>query len=378
MKIKVVAILLIFSNFHLSAQIDSIYKPGTLYLAFKIDTTNQKINSLYHFINYYMNRDTIDKKCWNPKYNNTATYNYADYVDWIWRDKTPAWILKKYYVKLVELDTISSNLAYFKLLVFAKNDTTMWVSNYSSVYKYYITKINGNYYLDNCKEYETKKYFAYNTKNIHFHCSPFLTNDTLEMKKASNKVDSLCFQLERKPLTSPIDYYMCSNESEMSMLCNIDIWDGRVGGITNMIDKIIICITNRVYYPHEFIHAILGYGANCNFLQEGIASYYGGLGQTLSYQDGLNELKECYHTGRCNFDNLCALKIYNLTNSNPKYAFAGAFCQYLIDTIGMKKFYELYYDKTITNQNFLEKVQQVTNKSKEEIKVEVEKIILGS
>jgi hypothetical protein len=363
MKTKLLLLLLLFS-FNMKAQ---------LKFQFKIDTTNKTINGLYHFINDYMKQDSISKKYWNPKYKNAEGYNNSAMLgDGLWKYKTPKWITQNFFVKLVELDTINDTLSYFKLLV-TNNDT---LDNFTCLYKYYITKVAGKYYLDNCKEYETRNFFTYKTKNIIFHCSPLLKNDTFAMIRASNQVDSLCKVLARKPPDSPFDYYMCSSESEMSIICNIEIWDGRVGGITALKERMIISITKDVFYPHEFIHVILGYGTSV-ILKEGIASYYGGLSQNLTYKDGLLYLRECYETRRCNFDDLYAGKITNLLNSNPRYAFSGAFTQYLIETIGINKFYDLYYNKEITNENFLEKIQTLTHKSKEEIKAGVEKIILG-
>lgn len=379
MKIKII-LFFVFLKFYSEAQesrMNALFQKDTMNIAYKIDTANVKIASLYHFVNNFINQDSINKRYWDPKYKNTEDYNYSFFIDGLWKYKSPRWITKHFYVKLVELDTINDTLAYFKILIFSNNDSTYIYKNQSNVYKFYIVGKIGNYYLDNCREYESRNYFSYSTKNIYFHCSPFLKNDTLEMIKASNQFDSLCLKLSKPPPGTPLQYYMCSNEGEMSILCNIDIWDGRVGGITNLQDKIIISITNKVFYPHEFIHAILGHGNNCIFLQEGIAAYFGGLSQYTDYKTGLLELKQCYKEGRCNFDDLYALKITNLYNSNPLYSFAGALTQYLIETIGLKKFYELYYNKQITNANFLEKVQLVTHKSKEEIKTGVEKIILG-
>lgn len=361
-----------------SVKIDASNKTVKINIVNKIDTSNQKIKNLYLFINDYMNQDTISNEYWNPKYKTISKYNYNSFIDWIWRSKSPAWIKQHFSIKLVELDTLSDTLAYFKLFLYSNSDTINVIPNYNNVYKYYINKINGKYYLDNCKEYETRNFISYKTKNIYFHLSPLLIIDTLQMIKASNQLDDLCKSLNRKPPDSPFNYYMCSSENEMNIICNIVMWDGRQGGFTDTEEKFVVSITKNVFYQHEFIHILLGKGAPCFFLSEGIATLYGGPSQFTTYQEGLNQLKECYQTGKCNFDNLYDRKISNAQNSNPTYIFAAAFCQYLIETLGLKKFYELYYDKDITTLNFLEKVKEYTHKTKEEIKTGIEKIILNN
>ena len=340
----------------------------------KIDTTQQQNMKLYQFIKTYMNQDTISNALWRPEYKSKPFYDYN--MDWIWSEYTPKKISQKFDLELSELQSINDTLSYFKLSAHSKPDKKS--NTYTNVYKYYIVEINGKYYLDNCKAYDSKYFTSYKTKNISFYLSPFYTPDEKAMDHASLELDSLVKLLKRPALNHPIEYYMCSNEGELNNLANIVIWNGGLTGFTNSQDGYVVGINDNPSYQHEFIHAILKMGANCFFLQEGMAMLYGGgnKGKT-SYIQGISDLKDCYKSGNCNFDKLYARKTDTKYSSILSYTFAAACCKYIIDQYGMDFLYELYYDKNITSENFLEKLMQKTGKSKEQIRKSVEKLILS-
>ena len=363
---KIFTILLLFSVFYqLQAQV---------HISDKIDTTSQKTKDLWHFINVYMSQDTITNKLWHPRYKNRSFYDYN--MDWLWNRYSPKKYTTKFDLELVELQSINDTLSYFKLLARSKPDKEG--STYTNVFKYYIVAKSGRYYLDNCKEYDSKIFVRYQTKNIHFYLSPFYTISKKAMDRASESLDSIRRILKRPVLKKPVEYYMCSNEGELNNLANIMIWgDSGLTGFTNNVDGYIVGINDNPSYQHEFIHAILGPGASCFFLQEGMATLYGGTdnGKT-NYTKGIQELKTCYNSGECNFDKLYAREINGKYSSSLTYTFAAACCKYLIDHYGINFLYQLYYDKSITSDNFLEKVMLKTGRSREELKTGIEKEIL--
>lgn len=319
-----------------------------------------------------MQQDTISNELWHPKYKGKTVYNYT--MDWTWGRFTPKKISKLFKVELVELQMVNDSLAYFKLLTKARSEKTQ--DNAVNVYKFYIVKIGKHYYLDNCKPYDDSRFKTYATKNIIFRYSPFYNPEKERMKKASDQLESLYKQLKRPHLSSPVVYYMCANEEELNNLSNIVIWDGGLGGFTNIPDGYVVAINDDPFYKHEFVHAILKSSANCFFMQEGIASLYGGMNKgKLSYEQGIKELKAGYLSGKCNFDNLYAREVKAQYNSNLTYTFAAAFCKYLIDQYGLEYFYKLYYDKEITTDNFMQKVTAITGKTEQQIKNGVEGMI---
>lgn len=340
----------------------------------KVDTTKHELKNLYNFINAYMQQDTISNEMWHPKYKGRKIYDYT--MDWTWGRYSPKQIMQKFEVSLAELQQINDTLSYVKLLT--KSKTATAGNSAVNVYKYYIATIGSKYYLDNCKDYDSKRFIYYETKNLHFYISPFYRIDAQKMKEASTKLDALYTLLKRPHLKKPIAYFMCAEEEELNNLSNIVIWDGGLGAFTNIPEGYVVAINDNPMYSHEFIHAILGTGANCFFLQEGIASLYGGMEKgKSSFEKSAQLLIEGYKTGKYTFDDLYFRRIKQQYNSNLTYTFAAVCCKYLIDHYGLDYFYELYYDPSITTDNFLASVAKKTGKSQAEITTSIENVLLG-
>lgn len=341
----------------------------------KIDTAKASSLQLYSFISSYMKQDSISKEMWHPKYKNKEVWDYS--MDWIWGRFTPKKITTLFDVELVELQKINDTLSYFKLL--AKSKPEKMQENFTNVYKFYIVELNGKYFLDNCKDYDNARFKEYKTKNINFYTSPFFNIEPSKFKSADKELEKLRLLLKRPKLKKPIDYYMCASEEELNNLSNIVIWNGGLGGYTNIPEGFIVAISSNPDYRHEFVHAVLGPSANCFFLQEGMASLYGGMDKGLkSYEQGILELRNCYGSGNCNFDKLYARDIDQKYNSSLSYTFAAACCKFLIDNYGLDYFYKIYYNKEITTANFIEKISEITGKSKAEIRKGIENLILKS
>jgi len=340
----------------------------------KVDTTKQEIRRLYNFVNTYMQQDTISNEMWHPKYRGRKIHDYT--MDWTWGQYTPKQIMQKFDLSLAELQRINDTLSYVKILTQRK--AVAKENSAANVYKFYIVKIGGQYYLDNCKDYDSKRFSLYKTKNLHFYISPFYQIDAQKMKAASIKLEALYALLKRPHLKKPIAYFMCAEEEELNNLSNIVIWDGGLGGFTNIPEGYVVAINDDPMYSHEFIHAILGSGANCFFLQEGIASLYGGMEKgKSSFEKSVQLLAAGYEAGKYTFDDLYYRRIKEQYNSNLTYTFAAVCCKYLIDTYGLDYFYQLYYDTNITTDNFLEAVVKKTGKSKAETVKAIENVMLA-
>ena len=348
---------------------------GQLKLAFQVDTTLQKNKSLYEFVDSYFKQDAINNTYWHPKYKNKTYYNYT--TDWIWRRYSPKQIFNRFNLEMVDLQDVNDTLSYFNLS--AQSKPSLVNDSYTNLYKYYLVKVKGKWYLDNCKDYDFKNFNIYSTKNIRFFVSPTYALNVKGMNKASTEIDSLCRILDRPIVKKTIEYYMCAEEDELNNLANMLNGSGNPTGYTNSEDGIVAGLNENPSYKHEFIHAILGAGADCFFLQEGMAMLYGGgnKGQT-SYQQGIANLRDCYNSRGCNFDNLYALKTNTKFSNILSYSFAAACCKYIIDDYGLDCLYELYYDKTVTTANFLEKLGKKTGKSREDLKLGIEKQITAA
>ncbi|RZM25686.1 MAG: hypothetical protein EOO88_18400 [Pedobacter sp.] len=347
--------------------------PAQVAVSLKIDTSKADNKQSIEFIKKYFNKEKVDKTLWHPKYKNSVVWDYS--MDWIWGRWSPNKIAKSFALEIVELQKLNDTLSYFKIA--AVSNPEIMLDKFTNVYKYYIVKLDGQYYLDNCKPYDQNRFTSYKTKNINFYTSPFYNIEPAKMQSAARELEKLNKRLKRPTLSRPIDYYLCATEEELNNLSNTVIWNGGLGAYTNIPEHFIVAINDNPDYKHEFVHALLGPSANCFFLQEGMASLYGGMDKGVkSYEQGRQELQACYKSGDCSFNTLYTRNVGQKYSSSLTYAFAAACCKYLIDNYGLEYFYKIYYNTEITTENFLEKVSMITGKTKTELQTGIEKTIL--
>jgi len=313
-----------------------------------IDTTDIEIAERIKFIRSYYNQETDYKEFWHPKYKNYNSCNFSELVDGISRNLSPKRIRDRFNTQITELQLLNDSLSYFKIFISDKSDPHL------VEYKYYLVKLNGKYYLDNCKEYEKYRFNSYKTQYITFYTSPWIKADTIKMVEASNALSELYSKLTPdKPLQN-ITNFVCSSVEEMNILTNMTHYYGYVGGFAQMDDNFIVSHNGPYDYIHEFIHILLGNTAGGSFfLGEGVASYYGGLSYKTSYKEGLRYLKGCFAEKRCTFDLLLAKKIYNQRDNTPGYAFAALICDFIINNYGYSYFMSLYNNPEVTDANLL-------------------------
>ena len=339
----------------------------------KVDTTDPANTPDMEFIKMYFKQDSISTKYWLNAEEGSLYYNHNHLIDWIWRSLPPKEILERYYVQVIELDQLHDSLSYFTVLITDNRKDKYAMYN---IYKFYIVKNSKGTFLDNCLDYELHRFNKFDTKNISFYISPHYTIPKNELEITSKRLDSLYTHFNRARPEKPVRYFMCSRQEEMQILCNIVSWNGYVGGFSNMEDNYIVAFSDEPFYEHEFVHSVLGIGAPCFFLGEGIASLYGGLSNTTLLTESVAELKECYINNICNFTDLYNRKSYSEYNNNMTYAFAAIISRYIINNYGLDIFLEMYYDESITTKNFLEKLALYIDKAENEIIADIEEEIL--
>lgn len=366
MDLKKITFYIIFFCIHLCPVI--IYSQD-VHVA--IDTTNESLYRKYLFIKEYYNQDSNLKNYWHPKYKNFKKYNFSSLVDGITQRKTPKEIKNNFDIEITEIQELNDTLSYFKVALSSEKD-------YNIVeYKYYLVERKGRLYIDNCKDYEKYIFHKFITSNIIFYISNWYDINEEDLLNANLKFDSLYNFLSPKKTKPIVENYLCASVEEMNILNNMTYFYGYVGGFTNIEQNYIVAHYNEPFYTHEFVHVLLGSPTgNCFILGEGIASFLGGLSHNVTYKQGLEYLKSCYRNGRCTFDLLYERKIFNPRDNTPTYAFAGAFCEFLISRYGMDSFYDLYYDKEVNDRNLLEKVSEKEGIDREEIIDAIEKIIM--
>lgn len=331
----------------------------------KIDTSNNEIKERYDFINSFLKHDEIDRTYWHPKYLNKKYYNYANFIDYLWRVYTPKQITNKFYTKLLELELVNDSLSYFKLFVSDRKESNISMHN---IYKFYIVKRNDSFYLDNTFCYDGFLFKSIKTKNIDFFVSPHFSINEDDFIEASFKIDSLKRLLNHGSFNKHITYYMCSSEEEMNNLSNIVCWFGGVQGYVNYENNTIIGITSNPSYLHEFVHILLGRGKSSSlFLVEGIASLYGGPGILISLEDGLRVVNEYLFKNPNDFQLLLEKKIQGAYNNVYSYTVGAIICKLLIQNFGIDGFMKFYNNPKINDGNLIEFIALEMKLSKKDV-----------
>jgi hypothetical protein len=335
-----------------------------------IDTSNIEIAKRIDFIRRYYNCETNEnaKKFWNPKLINVKHYNFGTGIEAISRNNTPKEIKKLFKLQISELEMLNDSLAYVKIEVVYPED------GHILTYKYYIGGNKEQYYLDNAISYEKSRFKQYKTNNVNFYISPFRNFSTKELNETSKSIDDLYSILKTRKKRSVIDVYLCSNIEEMNIVANMSKYYGRQGGFSNSESNFTAYMYQSPKHLHEFVHVIMGGNKEQNsILEEGIASYYGGLNpnQTLSY--GKTLVKNCLKNDGCKIEDL----MYNRKNLVLNYSVWAAICEYIIIKLGEKSLFNLFYDEDVNDKNLLDVLSNQLNTPKEMILSDIQKMFLS-
>ncbi|PAU95525.1 hypothetical protein CK503_00220 [Aliifodinibius salipaludis] len=80
-------------------------------------------------------------------------------------------------------------------------------------------------------------------------------------------------------ITEPINYYLAPSFMEMAKISGLDYaWDGNDGRGYPKNNQVFVG-TGSEEYPHELVHTIFKDYELDPFIDEGLATYYGGMGQ---------------------------------------------------------------------------------------------------
>ncbi len=151
-----------------------------------------------------------------------------------------------------------------------------------AIYNVVANKVGNQIFFSKYLDFVTKDWKIIQAKNIKYYISPSKLANTVEIEKQRNEVEMLSAFFELKPF--PIFYYSAISPKETFELKGFDyhpmMYIDKAGGFAEGKD-IIISGNNSEYYTHEVVHLYttrlfpdINY-----FLDEGIATYFGGSGK---------------------------------------------------------------------------------------------------
>lgn len=360
---KILYIIIIsFLSFQLYSQ--------EVYLA--VDTSNISISKRVDFIKEYFQSETREKEkeFWHPKYKNIKNYNYSSNIETFTRIYTPKEINNYCDLLIYELDILNDSLSYVKIeATYPDFNPKQFVT-----YKYYIVEKDGELFLDNSIYYEKHKFVLYKTSNIDFYISPYKKVSKRELESASEVIDSLYNVLVTRNKKKKIQAYVCSNIEEMNIIANMTKYYGRQGGFANPEANFAAYMYENPVHMHEFVHLLLDFHQENNFiLEEGIATFFGGLNPQQSYHQGKIKVQECVENSSCNIEDL----ISNRDDLTLNYSMWGILCEYIINTLGKEILFDLLYDKSIHDKNLISNICDLNKITKEQLIKELRNLILN-
>ena len=207
-------------------------------------------------------------------------------------------------------------------------------------YFFYNSKlISKPYYYSKKWEIVTSKYFT-------FHISDSSLINNYSISSLDSFVDSMLSDLDctnsaiQQLEKEKIHYFLCKDQAEIKQLTNYS-----ARGLYFIAFDYIISTFNSHY--HEIAHLLINYNLKSNelytlpLLQEGFAVAYGGRGgkePNVILEVGKFLIKSDF----LNYDMLLSKKDFYQFDASMSYPVAGLYTKFLIETLGISKFLDLY------------------------------------
>lgn len=289
-----------------------------------VDTSKQEVRDIFLLYAHYLNSHP-DSIYSNPYWNQEETPIFSQDGNFpqdrfFWANYWVAKEFHKFKFTVLAIDKVYGKDIYkIRTLI---NDTTSGRQWQGKLYDpfcitvYYAKKELGEWKLENTINEETATWKTYSTKYITYvYPSEFSFNE-----KQADKADSFCTALVDtfKISSNPFTYYLCTSAEQMGRLFNMEYWGTPVFGFSLFPAKQIVSARATEYHIHEFVHMLLPRLKN-SFLEEGKATYFGGLGEE-SFDTGLKEFSnEIRHNNTITFSDIYHKKYFHMGDSKPFY-----------------------------------------------------------
>lgn len=377
MKNILIVTLLLFTFLQSYSQI----KKDTINISIsgRVDTTDLEVKQVYYlFKNYIESRpDSVyDNPYWNEQEKILDTLG------------NPAIFYKPFYNLQMSPNDIFSYWKPFILSIVKKNETKYFLrialikddndpSKIITILNLNAIKENGNWVLQNVlKDIENswnKAQFKY-IKYVYPKTHKF--NDSLA-KKAVDFCDSIASILNISKFDS-INFYVCDNPDEMGLLLGYEFYYlNYTTGLTNKWLNQIFSSRGNEYYPHEFVHIILGKKNvnRCYLIEEGLACFLGER-NTIKYKNQILPLCNDYLQNKPSYtlDSLLSnTAIYN--GYQTEYPTGSIIAEIVFKKNGYEGLKALSDANTKTPKDIYNTIKEITGLNKNKFESEFRKML---
>lgn len=187
--------------------------------------------------------------------------------------------------------------------------------------------------------------------NVHYYISPQKAFNEAEAKQQENDIKRLCTFFSCKPID--ITYYSCTDPVELFRIQGFDynpmMYVSDTGGLAEP-GNIVYSGNNNEYYTHEIVHVYISnlYPDAPIFLNEGIATFFGGSGKH-NYEWHKQRFANYLKTTRQNLTLLVDNpfeRVYIDDETPVAYIMGAVICEKIISQYGKEKLFSLLRNKT--------------------------------
>jgi hypothetical protein len=259
----------------------------------RVDTTNTEIMEVYKLWRSHLSNHP-EKIYDNPFWSEQQKNKWEDY------DISRRWtygyevsngmkIHDMFKMKPRVLSIEKHDSLYAIQTLYAPDNLENWQEIYS-IQRVYAGLENGQWKLNSALPILTKNWNRVAIGNLIYVYPPTYQFDRNKAQDSAQFVESLQkeFNLSGK---EPITYYLGRNYDEMAKISGLDYaWDGNDGrGYPK--NRQVFVGTGSESYPHELVHAVFNDFELHSMISEGLATFYGGIGQT-SFEELVKKVAE--------------------------------------------------------------------------------------
>lgn len=331
----------------------------------RVDTTDADVKSVYKLIRNYLNSNP-ESLNGNPYFSKKDNDRFSgkfpvDRSIFLFQSIAPfADALTYYKPMILQIEAVETGRYLVKTIYRAQTDDKEYVPHsVPFITRHYAVKqASGVYLLENAMHYDTRNWQRKPYRFINYIVHPECRFDEKEAEKAVAFCEKICSDFGLKPPT--FDFYILPDSDALGRLVNFEYWTYYQTGFTNLQMHEIFSAFGSADYPHEFIHMLFPTDTAPNrpiIINEGLATWLGGPGFRLSFEDGLKETALVLgRTENVTLERIMNSEIRNPMDNTILYVTGGMICQMAFEKKGKGGVWTLFNSDAANFRRTLEKV----------------------
>lgn len=247
----------------------------------RVDTTDTEVQKVYKLWQKHLSHQP-DQVYDNPYWSEQQKEKWHDYDisrRWTYGYELPNGMKlhETFKLKPRVLSIEKQDHFYAIKTLYAPNDLEGYQQIYS-IQRVYASKENGEWKLFSALPILTENWQQKQVGDIQYIYPPNYNFDKNKAQDSASFVQNLTDKFNLT-VSEPIKYYLAADFDQMAKISGLDYaWDGNDGRGYPKNNQVFVG-TGSEQYPHELVHTIFKNYELSSFVDEGLATYYGGMGE---------------------------------------------------------------------------------------------------